>query len=297
MNKSTFNRFYPRLQVLPQRPSSAVALLRRMESSALRAFTLIELLVVIAIIGILAALLLPALGRAKMRAKSASCLNSMRQIIISTKLYVDDNHGKMIPLWIEKGSTDWAAWTYDSAKFIVQKPTYLWWPDKLRLDKLLPSQKVFDCPALVQPAIYAHGQSFTTNRTLGIGMNYPEYGRIYPASGNPNPVYGTAAENQVARPSESIVFADSAFVLNPWDNPDDWIEEPQTGCTYFRVPTDFYDYRKVDFTRSVPRHGRRVNTAFFDGHVVAMRNSGIGYNLLRTDPGALWTKNNNGLTP
>jgi prepilin-type processing-associated H-X9-DG protein len=86
-------------------------------------------------------------------------------------------------------------------------------------------------------------------------------------------------------------------VLNHWDNPDKWFEQPATGCTYFRVPTDFYDYRKVDFTRSVPRHNKRLNTAFFDGHVVTMRNSEIGYQFPRTDVRALWTKNNNTPAP
>ena len=263
----------------------------------LLAFTLLELLVVIAIIAILASLLLPVLAAAKKKAKAAGCLNNMKQIILATRLYLDDNREAMVPLWVEQGTPGWPAWTFDAATFIVSKPTYLWWPDKLRLDNFIPSQPVFSCPILTQPATAAHGQSVSTGYTLGIGMNYPEYGVVVPAAGNSDPVYASASEGQVANPSQSIVFADAGFITNPDDDSDNWVEEPATGCTYFRVPSDTHDYPGNDFTRSAPRHGKRVNAAFFDGHATLLRNDAIGYDLSRTNTAALWPKNNIGDTP
>jgi prepilin-type N-terminal cleavage/methylation domain-containing protein/prepilin-type processing-associated H-X9-DG protein len=60
-----------------------------------RAFTLVELLVVIAVIGILASLLLPALGRAKARARSIQCLNHLKQLGVATLIYADENQDKV----------------------------------------------------------------------------------------------------------------------------------------------------------------------------------------------------------
>ena len=68
------------------------------EKRDLAAFTLIELLVVIAIIAILAAILLPVLDKAKLRAQAATCLNSQKQLATAWNMYADDNHGMMVNL-------------------------------------------------------------------------------------------------------------------------------------------------------------------------------------------------------
>ena len=259
-------------------------------------FTLIELLVVIAIIAILAAMLLPALSRAKAKAKSINCLSNLKQIGLAHLMYMHDNAGYMVPSSIDKNTPGYANWTYNSATFAVIASGTLWWPDNLRLAGYVRGTKIFDCPSVtaVDPA---NPWGASPNNYLGIGINLREFG-IGINVGNPG--IRTPRETEVRHPSDSLVFGDSSDIqqgTQPWQMQaqyaDQWVGNapgPGTGSVRFIVPSYANDYFSVGNGRTVPRHQGRLNAGWFDGHAKSTRNSAIGYQYPVGDPLALWDK-------
>jgi prepilin-type N-terminal cleavage/methylation domain-containing protein/prepilin-type processing-associated H-X9-DG protein len=269
--------------------------------AARRGFTLIELLVVIAIIAILAAMLLPALAKAKEKAKAISCLNNMKQITLATRMYLEDNRGVIVPLYRTAVGTP--SWTYDPRTFIMKGATTLWWQDALRLS-YANNGKVFNCPAMTFLATKTIGGSASTNYTLGIGMNHAEFGDTAPEGSNP---LSLAKESKVSNPSDAMVFADAGAVklstagkgADLWEADITWdaatLQFAGGGVGYYRVPSD-PEYSLAD-SRSLGRHNKRCTFGFFDGHAQALRNSEAGYQFPRQNPAARWARDHTYAAP
>ncbi len=245
-------------------------------------FTLIELLVVIAIIAILAGMLLPALSKAKSKAKGIQCLSSNRQVAIAQKLYIDDHDGTFVFLWRNPRNPAQPG-EPTLADSLVPNAGVIWWPDKL-VRYVGGNPQSFNCPALVLPALQAAGGAASANK-MGIAMSHVEFGVTVT-----EPAVNKVREVQVAKPSASIFLSDSAQVSNPAEpNPDLWVERPGFASVYLRPPTDS-SFAVVEPTRLVARHNQRAPCGFVDGHAEAMRPSETGMQFPNGDPRALWDK-------